>query len=480
MRGVYPVEQIKAAEQALMKALPEGALMQRAASGLATECARLLGAVYGARVVLLVGGGNNGGDGLYAGAALARRGARVEAVLLDPDRAHAGGLAALLGAGGLISGTDGAAIGRADLVLDAITGIGGSGGLREPAATLAALAQASTALLVAVDIPSGVDADTGVVEGQAVQADVTITFGALKPGLVAGAGAQHCGTVYTVDIGLDLPGAGLEVLEAADVGHHLHPPGPLDDKYTRGVVGVCAGSAQYSGAAVLCTGAALHGGAGMVRYAGAAADAVRARWPETVVTDLADAGRAQAWVIGPGLGTGDAGLAALRHVLGLDVPVLVDADAITLLAQHRELLEARSAPTVLTPHDREFERMFGEVGEDRIGAARRAAADCAAVVLLKGNATVIAAPDGHAYVNRTGTPWLGTAGSGDVLSGLAGSMLAAGHPAALAAALAAFVHGLAGQVAAVDGPPTAFDVLTAIRPALHTLEGGPGLAHSQR
>ena len=472
MRGVYTVGQITAAEHDLMAAVPAGTLMARAAAGLATECVRLLGRVYGRRVVILVGSGNNGGDALYAGALLARRGARVDAVLLDPERTHAGGLAALLGAGGRTIADGAGEMAGAELVLDGIIGIGGTGGLREPAAALAQAAADSGALVVAVDIPSGVAADTGVVDGAAVMADVTVTFGALKPGLVVAAGAERCGRVFLVDIGLALPEAQMQVLEAQDVGVHLRPPGPRDDKYTRGVVGIAAGSAEYTGAAVLCTGAALHGGAGMVRYAGRAADAVRARWPETVVTEhLEEAGRVQAWVVGPGLGTGDDALEALRRVLSTDVAVLVDADAITLLAEHRELLK-RDAPTVLTPHDREYARLFGEVGNDRVAAARRAASDCGAVVLLKGNATVVADPDGHAYVNCTGTPWLGTAGSGDVLSGLVGSLLAAGHPPALAAALGAFVHGVAGQVAAVDGPPTAADVLTGIRPALLTIETG--------
>lgn len=472
MRGAYSVEQVTAAEQELMRTLPDGALMQRAAAGLATECARLLGGVYGRRIVALVGSGNNGGDALYAGAQLAQRGAAVQAVLLSPDRVHAAGLAALRAAGGQVASDGATVLAAADLVLDGIVGIGGSGGLREPAASLAQAAADGDGIVVAVDIPSGVDADTGVVAGAAVQADVTVTFGALKPGLLVGAGALRSGRLFLVDIGLQLPAAGVDVLEAADVAHALHPPGPLDDKYTRGVVGVAAGSAQYTGAAVLCTGAALRAGAGMVRYAGAAADAIRARWPEAVVSDRPqDAGRIQAWVVGPGLGTDDDAVAALRYVLESDVAVLVDADAITLLAEHRDLLR-RNAPTVLTPHDREYARLFGEVGDDRIDAARRAAADCGAVVLLKGNATVVADPSGHAYVNRTGTPWLGTAGSGDVLSGLIGSLLAAGHAPATAAALGAFLHGVAGQIAATAGPPTSADVLGAVRSALHTLESG--------
>ena len=151
-------------------------------------------------------------------------------------------------------------------------------------------------------------------------------------------------------------------------------------------------------------------------------------------------------------------------MLSTDVPVIVDADGLTLVGEHRELVD-REPPTVLTPHDREFERVAGPVGDDRLGAARRAAAELGVTLLLKGNATVVARPDGVAYVNPTGTPWLGTAGSGDVLSGLIGSLLAAGLEPGLAAAVGAYVHGVAGQLAAADGPPSALDVLESVRPA---------------
>ncbi len=470
MHGIYTVSQVRDAEAALIARLPEGALMQRAATGLATQCAQLLGDVYGARVTLLVGAGNNGGDALYAGARLASRGARVTALLLAPDKAHAGGLTALRRAGGRVADAVAANV-PADLVVDGILGIGGSGGLRDDAAALATAAHDS--LTVAVDLPSGVDADTGVVEGAAVRADETVTFGALKTGLVVGAGAEHSGQVRLVDIGLELPGPQAHVLEADDVQAALKVPGASDDKYTRGVVGVVAGSPAYGGAGVLCTGSALHGGSGMVRYAGSVPDAIRARFPEVVVqpdqrpSEL----RVQAWVVGPGMGTDDDALALLRDVLSTDVPVIVDADGLTVLASHRELLQ-RSAPTVLTPHDREFERIAGPVGDDRLGAARRAAAELGVTMLLKGNATVVAEPDGAAYVNPTGTAWLGTAGSGDVLSGLLGSLLASGLDAPLAAACGAYVHGVAGQLAATDGPPSALDVLESVRPALRTLERG--------
>jgi hydroxyethylthiazole kinase-like uncharacterized protein yjeF len=473
LHAAFAVSAVRAAEEELMARLPDGALMQRAAAALAVECAVVLGGVYGARVTLLVGAGNNGGDALYAGAALARRGARVTALLLDRSRGHPGGLAALARSGGHARDADPAVV-PADLVVDGMLGIGGHGGLRPAAAELADAA--NDHLTVAVDLPSGVDADTGAVAGDAVRADVTVTFGLLKPGLVVGPGADLAGEVRLVDIGLtaDLRGAAVRVLEAPDVRAVLPVPSAADDKYTRGVVGVVAGSQAYGGAGVLCTGAAVHGGAGMVRYAGSAPDAIRARYPEVVVqsgTAPADL-RVQGWVAGPGMGTDDDAGKLLRSVLSTDVPVIVDADGLTLLAAAPELVRERSAPTVLTPHDREFARLFGEVGDDRLGAARRAAASIGATVLLKGNATVVAAPDGIGYANPTGTPWLGTAGSGDVLSGLIGSLLASGLPAPLAAASAAYVHGVAGQRAATDGPPSALDVLDAVRAAIRTVTVG--------
>jgi hydroxyethylthiazole kinase-like uncharacterized protein yjeF len=225
---------------------------------------------------------------------------------------------------------------------------------------------------------------------------------------------------------------------------------------------------------VLSTGAAICGGAGMVRYAGSAADAIRARYPEVVVQEGARPSelQVQAWVAGPGMGTGAAARDLLADVLGTDVPVIVDADGVTLIGKSPELLRGRTAPTVLTPHDREFARIAAGPTPDRIGSARAAAGDLGVTVLLKGDATVVAAPDGRAWINRTGTPWLGTAGSGDVLSGLIGSLVASGQDAPLAAAIAAYVHGVAGQLAAVGGPPSSVDVLNALRGALRTIAAG--------
>jgi ADP-dependent NAD(P)H-hydrate dehydratase / NAD(P)H-hydrate epimerase len=471
VRGAWPVDVIRSAEQAAMARLPDGVLMQRAAAGLAAECVAELRSVYAAPVAILTGAGDNGGDALYAGARLAGRGAAVTAILLAPDRAHPAGLAALRAAGGraVPTGPDAiAAVRRARLVIDGIVGIGGSGGLRADAAELVA---AITGTVVAVDLPSGVDADTGAVDGDAVYADLTVTFGGLKTGLLVGQGVEHAGVVRLIEIGLDLPDPDVRVLERADVRALVPRPGPDDDKYTRGVVGVAAGSAAYPGAGVLCTGSAVRGGAGMVRYAGTAADRIRERWPEVVVTEgkPSEAGRVQAWVVGPGIGTDDASAELLRDVLAQDVPVLVDADGLTLLAQDKDLVRRRTAPTVLTPHDREFERIAGPVGADRVGAARRAAADLGVTMLLKGNATVVAEPGGAVWVNPTGTPWLATAGSGDVLSGLGGALLAGGLAPGEAAAVAAYLHGRAGAIAADGVTTTAAGVLEALPEAFRDL-----------
>jgi hydroxyethylthiazole kinase-like uncharacterized protein yjeF len=474
MIGLHTVAEVRAAEEPLLAATPEGTLMQRAATGLATVCLRLLGRCYGVRVTALVGAGNNGGDALFAGAALAARGARVTAVLLSPDRAHPAGLAAFRRAGGCVT-TDGGSLDRADLVLDGIVGIGGSGGLRPAAAALVDRAASGPGLMVAVDLPSGVDADTGAVEGDAFPAQHTVTFGAVKPGLVVGAGRGRAGTVHLVEIGLDLPRARVQQLTDADVAARLRPPSSDDDKYSQGVVGIVAGSATYPGAGVLCTGAALRTRPGLVRYAGTAADGVRAAWPEAIVTSgrPSDAGRVQAWVAGPGMGTDDDARSVLAEVLATDLPVLVDADGLTMAAREPDLVRRRSAPTVLTPHDREFARFGGSVGSDRIGAARRLAADLGAVVLLKGDATVVAGPDGAAFVNATGTPWLATAGTGDVLSGIIGALLATGLPAAEAAAAGTHLHGRTGQLAAERGPLISGDLIHRLPDAIARVHGVP-------
>ena len=481
MRQAWRVADVRAAEKALMATVPEGTLMQRAAAGLARRCALLLaddGGVYGARVLLLVGSGDNGGDTLYAGAALARRGAQVRAILLRPDRVHLAGLAALRAAGGF---TVRDLPERADLVLDGIVGIGASGGLRQPAADLVAQLgdlrgrSGRRPAVVAVDVPSGVAVDTGDVPGEAVTADVTVTFGCLKPAHVVGPAAVRCGQVELVDIGLGpvlRADPAVHVPDAADIAGWWPVPGAESDKYTRGVVGIATGSAKYPGAALLSVSGALAGPTGMVRYAGSAyADVVRGHPSVVAVNKVGAAGRVQAWVCGSGLGTDDESRTTLRSVLATSLPVLLDADALTLLVDgsHAEDLR-RDAPLVITPHDGEFKRLAGESpGADRAGAACRLAAWINAVVLLKGDRTIVATPAGEVWANPTGSSALATAGSGDVLAGLLGSLLAGGLPPERAAVAAAYVHGLAGRRAVQDGPVTSPDVAAALRPALAAL-----------
>jgi ADP-dependent NAD(P)H-hydrate dehydratase / NAD(P)H-hydrate epimerase len=479
MIPAYSVEDVRTAERRAMAVLRDGQLMQRAASALAVAVAQLLPrGVYGGRVVLLVGSGSNGGDALWAGARLAGRGARVDAVLVA-DRAHEEGLAALSAAGGYRHRGDGtatrAALAGADVVVDGLLGIGGRPGVGELAERLLD-AVPDEAVVVAVDLPSGIDPDTGETPEPHVWADVTVTLGVAKPGLVLPPADQAVGELRVIDIGL---GGHLQGL-APTVEHwtvedavRLWPvPGPHDDKYSRGVLGVVAGGASYTGAAVLCTGAAVATGAGMVRYVGPPppTDLVRARWPEVVPGD----GRVQAWVLGPGVDPdadpeqGNEILRAMRQ----GVPCVVDAGAL-------EFLPSPGPPLLLTPHAGELARLLSGQGGEPVERAdvaarplhhaRAAAAATGATVLLKGATSVLAAPDGRVRTVADGPDWLATAGSGDVLAGIAGALLAAGLEPLDAGAAAVVVHAEAGARASGGGPVSAEAVLRAIPPTLAAL-----------
>ncbi|WP_344774624.1 NAD(P)H-hydrate dehydratase [Nocardioides panacisoli] len=474
MIQAHTVEQVRAAEAELMARVPAGTLMQRAAYGLAYAVVDFLAGAYGRRVVLLVGSGDNGGDALYAGAVLARRGAYVEAWLLS-DSAHKGGVAALRGAGGRVrrteptgrrAPTDGSTGSnpRFDVVVDGIVGIGGRPGLREEAA--AALDRLAGVPLVAVDTPSGVDVDTGETPEPHAVADVTVTFGTHKVAHLVDPAAGAAGVVQLVDIGLDLPPADVEALQAEDVAALLPRPHPDAQKYTRGVVGVRAGSATYPGAGLLSVSGAACGLAGMVRYVGDqdVHDLVHEQHPEVV-----GAGRVQAWVVGSGSADGAEG--TLREALADDVPLVVDADALAYV----DLAHGR--PVVLTPHAGELATMLGcervEVEDRPLHHARTAAERYDAVVLLKGRRSLVAAPDGRVRVNRTGTPWLATAGAGDVLGGVIGALLAGGLTPYDAASAGAWLHGAAATLAAQDGPIVAGDVARALPAVAGTLHTSP-------
>ncbi|ROS76821.1 bifunctional ADP-dependent NAD(P)H-hydrate dehydratase/NAD(P)H-hydrate epimerase [Cellulomonas sp. PhB143] len=556
MIEAWSAEDVRAAEVPLLESgVP---LMQMAAFMLATTSTPALlptgsgeelDALPGVRVALLVGSGANGGDALHAGAVLASREADVVAACIS-ERVHPEGLEALREAGGRVVDLSAgptspdwsstiADVLACDLVFDGLVGIGATGPLRgvalelvrsltgadELARTLE-VARTSTStgpgrarkgtaiatlgggprtgrterprpVVVAVDAPSGIGVDDGTVGGPVLPADVTLTFGATKPGLLLPPAAHLAGDVHFVDLGLSQPIAEqgaepvLRRLELGDVADLWPVPGPTDDKYSRGVLGVVAGTPTYPGAAVLVTTAAVRTGAGMVRYVGpdAVAASVLAARPEVVPAE----GRVQAWTVGPGLpgeGAGDdAGqLARAREALDAaagdpdqdraPVPVVVDAGALDLVATRVQDGGRLSAHVVLTPHAGELSRLLRALGEragrDEVEAeplrhARRAHELTGATVLLKGGVTVVVGP-GVVYSQADASGWVATAGSGDVLSGILGTLLAA-YPqecvdepdlAARLAAAASLVHGVAGGAANPGGPVSALDVARAV------------------
>jgi len=498
MIEIRRVFEVRAAEEKAFMQIAEGALMQRAAMGLGVTVAALLrearGELRGSRVVLLIGSGNNGGDALWAGAMLAERGCRVDALALG-ERWHHEGAGALVRAGGRMhrwSNDDEslqAIVADGDVAIDGILGIGGAGAVRPDAATLLDAVAASDAFVVAVDVPSGVDADTGAVAGAAVDADVTVTFGAVKPGLVVSPGTLRCGSTVLIDIGLEFDTEPLiNVLEAIDVADWVREPAADSYKYARGVVGISAGSGAYPGAALLAVGAARHGNVGMARYLDRAdgnAPAVVTAFPELIIDGTApkDQTRADAWAAGPGFPGDDTDDITVKAVVEAPVPVVLDAGALSIVAESTAVRAAivdraqRSLVTVITPHEGEFERILPGLlasSSGRCEAAVSAAASLSAIVVLKGPGTVIASPDGSVYVDTEGTSELGTAGSGDVLTGLVGALLAGAWAdgrrtlAELHAAVAAAVwlHGRAGRIAALGGPVVAPGIAAAVPEAI--------------
>lgn len=435
---VLSADAVRAAEARCPKLLADGTLMQRAAHAVAAECFgvfRSHGAIVGRRVLLLVGSGDNGGDALFAGAVMAARGVAVFACATS-GRMPDAGVSALLRAGGrVIAQADALGqLARFDLVLDGIVGLGSTRSLEGVAAVMAKAVAEAAVFTVAVDLPSGVHADTGAISGVSIEADLTITFGALRRAHVVVPAAFRCGEIVVADIGIPMASADFEV---TDEGVWFAPPAANSDKYARGVVGLVTGSSNYPGAALLSIGAALQSGCGMVRYFGSARASVLIAYPEVIARDETEVAQAhcQAWIVGCGGGTDAAAAALLETVLAQDVPVLVDADAITLLSSDsglRALVAARAARgllTLLTPHAGELKRLADGLGltidihADRLNAAMTVANALSVVVLLKGPATLVT--NG---VNFVSTPLLdsqlATAGSGDVLAGLVGGAIA--------------------------------------------------------
>ncbi|KQY60060.1 hypothetical protein ASD11_11215 [Aeromicrobium sp. Root495] len=453
MLRAHRADDVRAAEQALLGTLDDdGELMARAARGLAEAMHHV---PAGEVLLVLVGSGSNGGDALFAAAHLLDRGVRVDLLLLEPEKVHAAGLRAALTAGAQV--VDRA--GGHRFVLDAIVGIGGRPGLREQAVEV--VRQLQGADVTSVDVPSGVGVDEATTGEPHVRARRTVTFGTHKvAGLVDPAAAVGGGTPVLVDIGLGpyLGAPAVEALEETD-GHvlarHLFTDA-VSHKYTRGVVGVAAGSDEYAGAAHLCVAGAQAGPAGMVRFVGEESLRHRVvdRAPEVVASSYDEAGRVQAWVVGPGGGS-QAG-ERLAWALEQGVPLVVDADALQHLPDRFEV------PALLTPHAGELARMLGverdDVEAEPLAHATRAAEQSGATVLLKGERTLVVRTGAPARVNLVSTPWLGTAGSGDVLAGFAGALVAAGLDPLDAGSVAALLHGRAGQLANPGGPFTASDV----------------------
>ncbi|AKU16012.1 bifunctional ADP-dependent NAD(P)H-hydrate dehydratase/NAD(P)H-hydrate epimerase [Luteipulveratus mongoliensis] len=471
MIRAYAVGQVRAAEASAMEDLFDGELMQRAALGLAEVAIARLSERAGG-VAVLVGSGDNGGDVLYAAAHLARADHPVEVVLVG-SHAHDGGVAAASGAGvsvlewrgGEASPEVRAALAEADVVLDGITGIGGRPGLPEHLVALPELI-GEDAYVIAVDLPSGAD-PAGRTWSETVYADETVTFSLTKPVHLLPPTEPATGLLTVVDIGVAEPSSpAVERLTHEDVARLWPVPGPDDDKYSRGVLGVVAGGELYTGAALMSVTAAVTAGVGMVRYVGPRhpTDLLRAAVPEAVF----GVGRVQAWSIGSGLDVEQADeeqLAAARDALESDLPVLLDAGGLDLID------ESRSAPTLLTPHAGELLRLarrleLADADDDQV---RRTPVDVAqavadrldVTVLLKGAVTVVVPPTSAGLPIRSqsdGPSWLATAGAGDVLAGLAGALLASGLSPLDAGSLAALVHGVAADDANPGGPVRAMDV----------------------
>ena len=429
MQPVLTIAEMQAVDARAQASTAIAELVERAGTAVAGAALELMGGAYGRRAVLICGKGNNGADGRVAAKLLARRGVLVTVVA-------PGEVAAIGEAGPAV-----------DLVVDAAFGTGFRGTYDGPRV-------AAGIPVLAVDIPSGVEGDTGRATGAVLAATATVTFVALKPGLVQGDGARLAGEVRVVDIGLPTDGYGIAVVGDEDVAARLPPRDPGGNKWVAAVL-VVAGSPGMTGAAALAALAAYRAGAGMVRLGVpggdpsslAASEAVGIALPATGWADTAleVAQRCHAVVVGPGLGRSEATEDGVRRLVATSpVPVVIDADGLNALGRIGSPLDARSA-VVLTPHDGEYARLMDETpGPDRIAAARRLAAASGAVALLKGPTTAVADPSGRVLLARAGTPSLASAGTGDVLSGVIGALVARGVPPLEAAAIGAHVHGRAG------------------------------------
>lgn len=448
-RPILTAAEMRAAEAAaIASGTPAGELMERAGAGAAEAIWRFAGRCP---ALVLCGPGNNGGDGYVVARHLADRGVPVRvAALAEPGTAEAraarsawaGPVEPLLQATG------------APMMIDALFGTGLGRPLDpETAGRLGSLGETAR-IRIAVDLPSGVATDDGDILSAIPDFDLTLTFASLKPAHLLQPAARHMGRIVVVDIGVETRSR-LELIERPK----LRGPGPDDHKYTRGPLLVVGGA--MPGASALAASAAARAGAGyvtLVGEGGTVPNSVVRRPPADLGEALADR-RVKAVLVGPGLGRGRQALEALRRVWPCPQPLVVDGDALWLLAEAG--LGPRDAPTVCTPHAGEFGRLYGD-GGSKIEAARSAAARTGHVIVYKGPDTIVAAPDGEAAIARPGSPWLASAGTGDVLAGIVAARCATGVPAFVSACSAVWLHGRAAELA---GPALIADDLVACLPA---------------
>jgi len=427
MQPVVTPAEVKAIDEAALAREELDDILARVGDAICRAVIRLLGGTYGRRVNVLIGPGLNGADAASAARRLERRGVRVRRIVLGelPD-----------------------VLPPADLTLDGLFGIGLSRPFEAP--------DPGGAPVVAIDLPSGIDADTGRANGRPFVADHTLALMAFKPGLLLGDGPAHAGRIQVLDIELDPGEAGIHHVEDHDVAGWLPARAPDAHKWKHALL-VVAGSPGMTGASHLACRGAMRMGAGYVHLDSAAR--IDPNVPTEVVASLAGSGvradhsRFAAAVVGPGLSRSIGAVELVRAVLGaVEAPVVLDGDGLSAVVGALEVVRDRAHATVLTPHHGEFERLAGEpVGDDRIAATRRLAEDLQATILLKGPTTVVAAPDGRVLLCTAGDERLATAGTGDVLAGMIGALLAQGLEPLEAAATGAHLHGRAGTLGPAVG-----------------------------
>ena len=495
MRPLLTPEQMAEADRAAIDAgAPSSVLMERAGRAVARAALRVAGGRYGRRAVVVCGKGNNGGDGLVAARVLEREGLSVSCLLLEEPSSLSGSarkqFEKLVAAGSSWRSFPETVLPTCDVVVDALFGIGFRGPVPPPVARAIAAINSAGAPVVAVDIPSGVEAATGKTHEPSVRADVTVTMGAEKLGTALPPGALLAGVVEVADIGIPVSSCDAWLPEPPDLLRAWPIRPPDAHKRSAGSVAVVGGSSGMGGAVALSARAALRAGAGYVTVVttNEVEPAVAALLPEVLTraggTRELDAGaleraadtleRADAVAVGPGLGRGDDAAALVRKALDLPKPLVLDADGLNVLEGDAERLKTRSYPTVITPHPAELARLLGwttrEVQGARLHAVHEARERFGCVVLLKGYRTLIADPT-RVVVNPTGGPELATAGTGDVLTGIVAALIAQGLDPFVATWAGAFAHGVAGTAATADNgaPVVALDVAEALPKAVATL-----------